>query len=99
MDAALVRRDGVHDDVRLVLTFTPERAGGLDVRSFFEGPHRGRAAAGGRDGSRICRARSYFAVADGTDLRRVRWSRGRYGDAELAGPYTDNRARASIVLA
>ena len=40
----------------------------------------------------------YFAVADGTDLRGVSWSRGRYDEAELSNVYTGNKARAAIVL-
>jgi hypothetical protein len=37
-------------------------------------------------------------VADGTDLRTVGWSRGRYDDRELDNLFTGNRARAAIVL-
>lgn len=40
----------------------------------------------------------YFAVADGTDLRRISWTRGRYGEGELSHVYTGNQARAAIVL-
>jgi Domain of unknown function (DUF3427)/Helicase conserved C-terminal domain len=40
----------------------------------------------------------YFAVAGGTDLRRISWSRGRYDEGELSHVYTGNRARAAIVL-
>ena len=37
----------------------------------------------------------YFAVADGTDLRRIAWSRGRYDEARLSNVYTGNDARAA----
>ena len=40
----------------------------------------------------------YFAVADGTDLRRISWTRGRYDEGELSTVYTGNQARAAIVL-
>ena len=40
----------------------------------------------------------YFAVADGTDLRRISWTRGRYDEGELSNVYTGNQARAAIVL-
>jgi hypothetical protein len=40
----------------------------------------------------------YFAVADGTDLRGISWSRGRYDEQELSNVYTGNDARAAIVL-
>jgi superfamily II DNA or RNA helicase len=40
----------------------------------------------------------YFAVADGTDLRGVTWSRGRYDEVSLSKVYTENDARARVVL-
>jgi superfamily II DNA or RNA helicase len=83
----------------LGLTATPERADGVDVRAEFFG---GRTAtelrlwdALGKD--LLCPFH-YFAVADGTDLRRITWSRGRYDEGELSHVYTGNRARATIVL-
>ena len=83
----------------LGLTATPERADGIDVRAEFFG---GRTAtelrlwdALGKD--LLCPFH-YFAVADGTDLRRISWTRGRYDEGELSHVYTGNQARASIVL-
>ena len=83
----------------LGLTATPERADGIDVRAEFFG---GRTAtelrlwdALGKD--LLCPFH-YFAVADGTDLRRISWSRGRYDEGELSHVYTGNQARAAIVL-
>jgi len=99
-EAATYRRllDHLRPQELLGLTATPERTDGLDVRTFFEG----RAAAELRLwdalGADLLCPFHYFAVADGTDLRAVSWSRGRYDDAELAGLYTGNRARAAIVL-
>ncbi len=40
----------------------------------------------------------YFAAADGTDLRNVSWTRGRYDEADLSNVLTGNTARAAIVL-
>ena len=41
----------------------------------------------------------YFGVHDGTDLRQVRWKRGRgYDSAELTNVYTGHDARTRIVL-
>lgn len=83
----------------LGLTATPERTDGVDVRSEFFG---GRTAtelrlwdALGKD--LLCPFH-YFAIADGTDLRRVSWSRGQYDEGELSNVYTGNQARAAIVL-
>ena len=83
----------------LGLTATPERADGVDVRVEFFG---GRTAtelrlwdALGKD--LLCPFH-YFAVADGTDLRRISWTRGRYDEGELSQVYTGNQARASVVL-
>ena len=36
----------------------------------------------------------YFAVADGTDLRRISWSSGRYDETALSNVFTGNDARA-----
>ncbi|WP_197680836.1 DUF3427 domain-containing protein [Microlunatus sagamiharensis] len=82
----------------LGLTATPERSDGLDVRSFFEGRTAAELRLWDALGADLLCPFHYFAVADGTDLRRVAWSRGRYDETELAGLYTGNRARAAIVL-
>ncbi len=82
----------------LGMTATPERADGQDVRSFFNG----RTAYELRlwdalDQGLLCPFH-YFGIADGTDLSRMQWTRGRYEIAALAGLYTGNDARARIVL-
>ena len=82
----------------LGLTATPERADGVDVRSYFA--HRTAAELRLWDalGADLLCPFHYFAVADGTDLRQLAWSRGRYDDAQLSDVYTGNDARAAIVL-
>lgn len=82
----------------LGLTATPERADGLDVRTFFDGRTAAELRLWDALGADLLCPFHYFAVADGTDLRRVSWSRGRYDEAELSNVYTGNRARAVIVL-
>ena len=57
-----------------------------------------RAEAVGRARRRSVCPFHYFAVADGTDLRALTWTRGRYDEAELSNVYSGNRARAAIVL-
>jgi superfamily II DNA or RNA helicase/HKD family nuclease len=100
-EAATYRRLINHLQPRelLGLTATPERTDGLDVRSFFDGRTAAELRLWDALGADLLCPFHYFAVADGTDLRRITWSRGRYDDAELAGLYTGNRARAAIVLA
>ncbi len=82
----------------LGMTATPERADGMDVRSFFEG----RSAYELRlwdalDQGLLCPFQ-YFGISDGTDLSKIQWTRGKYDQTALAGVYTGNDARARIIL-
>ena len=82
----------------LGLTATPERADGVDVRSFFDGRTAAELRLWDALGADLLCPFHYFAVADGTDLRGISWKRGRYDEGELADVYTGNDARAAIVL-
>lgn len=82
----------------LGLTATPERADGLDVRDFFDGRTAAELRLWDALGADLLCPFHYFAVADGTDLRQVEWSRGRYDEGELSRVYTGNNARAAVVL-
>lgn len=83
----------------LGLTATPERADGVDVRAaFFDGRTATELRLWDALGKDLLCPFHYFAVADGTDLRRITWSRGRYDEGELSHVYTGNQARAAIVL-
>lgn len=82
----------------LGLTATPERTDGTDVRSFFEGRTAAELRLWDALGADLLCPFHYFAVADGTDLRSVPWSRGRYDEPELDNLFTGNDARARIVL-
>lgn len=99
-EAATYRRLLNHLQPRelLGLTATPERTDGLDVRTFFDGRTATELRLWDALGADLLCPFHYFAIADGTDLREIGWSRGRYDDAQLAGVYTGNRARAAIVL-
>ena len=83
----------------LGLTATPERADGMDVRSFFDGRTAVELRLWDALGADLLCPFHYFAVADGTDLRAVGWSRGRYDEAQLSGIFTGNDARVRVVLA
>ncbi|HEX5560767.1 MAG TPA: DUF3427 domain-containing protein [Nocardioidaceae bacterium] len=83
----------------LGLTATPERADGIDVRGeFFAGRTATELRLWDALGKDLLCPFHYFAIADGTDLRRISWSRGRYDEGELSHVYTGNQARAAIVL-
>jgi superfamily II DNA or RNA helicase/HKD family nuclease len=82
----------------LGLTATPERADGVDVRTFFERRTAAELRLWDALGADLLCPFHYFAIADGTDLRSVKWSRGRYDEGELDGVYTGNDARSRIVL-
>ena len=82
----------------LGLTATPERSDGTDVRSFFDGRIAAELRLWDALGADLLCPFHYFGVADGTDLRGVRWVRGRYDEQQLEGIYTGNDARARIIL-
>lgn len=82
----------------LGLTATPERADGVDVRSFFGGRTAAELRLWDALGADLLCPFHYFTLADGTDLRNVTWKRGRYDEAELSNVYTGNDRRAAIVL-
>lgn len=82
----------------LGLTATPERADGVNVQDLFDGRIASELRLWDALGADLLCPFHYFAVADGTDLRDVQWTRGRYDDRDLDRLYTGNTARAAIVL-
>jgi superfamily II DNA or RNA helicase len=82
----------------LGLTATPERSDGVDVREFFDGRTAAELRLWDALGADLLCPFHYFAVADGTDLRAITWTRGRYDDEQLSNVFTGNDARAAIVL-
>jgi len=82
----------------LGLTATPERADGVDVRSFFEGRTAAELRLWDALGADLLCPFHYFAIADNTDLRSITWTRGKYDESQLDGVFTGNDARARIIL-
>ena len=82
----------------LGLTATPERTDGTDVRTFFDGRTAVELRLWEALGADLLCPFHYFGVSDGTDLRSVKWSRGRYDEAELSNIFTTNDARVRTVL-
>ncbi len=99
-EAATYRRllDRLTPRELLGLTATPERADGVDVRTFFDGRTAAELRLWEALGADLLCPFHYFVVADHTDLRKVGWSRGRYDERELSNVYTGNTTRAAIVL-
>ncbi|MBE6478567.1 MAG: DUF3427 domain-containing protein [Propionibacteriaceae bacterium] len=82
----------------LGLTATPERADGVDIRSFFDG----RSAYEIRlwdalEADLLCPFH-YFAISDNTDLRGLSWNRGRYDPEALSELYVQDEARSALIL-
>ncbi|KQY56695.1 DUF3427 domain-containing protein [Nocardioides sp. Root140] len=82
----------------LGLTATPERGDGTDVRSFFDGRTAAELRLWDALGADLLCPFHYFGIADGTDLRAITWSRGKYDEGQLADVFTGNDARARIIL-
>lgn len=99
--AATYRRilDHLRPAELLGLTATPERADGSNVAELFGGRIAAELRLWDALGADLLCPFHYFAVADGTDLRRITWSRGRYDETQLSSLYTGNDARAAITLA
>ncbi|HET7326235.1 MAG TPA: DUF3427 domain-containing protein [Nocardioidaceae bacterium] len=99
-EAATYRRllDHLQPLELLGLTATPERADGVDVRTFFDGRTAAELRLWEALGQDLLCPFHYFGIADGTDLSQVQWSRGRYDEQGLSNLYTGNDVRARIVL-
>lgn len=80
------------------LTATPERADGINVAAFFDGRIATQLRLWDALGADLLCPFHYFAISDNTDLRSVKWVRGRYDDIALSTVYTGNDARARIIL-
>lgn len=90
--------DHLHPAELLGLTATPERADGVDVRSFFDGRTAAELRLWDALADDLLCPFHYFGISDGTDLRGIQWSRGRYDPQALSNVFTGNDARARLVL-
>ena len=90
--------DHLQPRLLLGMTATPDRADGLDVKHWFDG----HIAVDLRlwdalEQGLLCPFQ-YFGVADGTDLRALRWSRGGYDAAQLSELLTADDMRLGKVI-
>lgn len=84
-------------DVLVGLTATPERSDGKCLLADFDGHIAAELRLWHALEGQLLVPFEYFGIADGVDLRRVRWTRNGYDAAELADIYTGNTARADLV--
>lgn len=82
----------------LGLTATPERADGVNVRSFFGGRTASELRLWDALKADLLCPFHYFGVSDNTDLSRLTWRRGDYDVNELERVFTADDARLRIVL-
>lgn len=82
----------------LGMTATPERADGVDVRSFFDDRTAYELPLWDALRADLLVPFHYFGVADDVDLSSIEWKRGFYDVEKLDRLYTGNDARAAKVL-
>lgn len=82
----------------LGLTATPERGDGVDVRGYFGGRIAAELRLWDALKGDLLTPFHYFAVADGTDFRKVDWKSGAYDTAGLSNVLTGDDVRARIIL-
>lgn len=90
--------DCLEPTILLGLTATPERADGIDVKSWFDPAGVVELRLWDALDQQILSPFQYFGVSDQTDLRSLRWARGGYEVADLEEVYTNSDARVNLVL-
>ena len=82
----------------LGLTATPERADGVSILPYFSDRTAAELRLWDALEKLLLAPFEYYGIADGTDLRGLRWARGTYDTGELGKVYTGNDRRAELVL-
>lgn len=82
----------------LGLTATPERADGVNVKSFFDNRIASELRLWDALDTDILVPFHYFGVADEVDVSGVSWRSGKYDATELENLYTGNEARARLIV-
>jgi superfamily II DNA or RNA helicase/HKD family nuclease len=90
--------DHLRPEEFLGLTATPERADGIDVRSFFGGRTAAELRLWDALEADLLSPFHYFGVADPTDLSTLEWRRGDYDTSALEQVFTADDARVRVVL-
>lgn len=84
-------------DLLVGLTATPERTDGKSLLPDFDGHIAAELRLWHALDDQLLVPFDYYGIADGTDLRRVRWSRAGYDAGALGELYTGDHARADLV--
>lgn len=84
--------------ILLGLTATPERADGKSLLPDFDDHVAAELRVWHALDRQLLVPFEYYGVSDDTDLTQLRWTRGGYDDAALAGIYTGNDARADLIV-
>lgn len=84
-------------DLLVGLTATPERTDGKSLLPDFDGHVAAELRLWNALDGQLLVPFEYFGLADGVDLRRVKWTRKGYDAEDLAQLYTGNTARADLV--
>ncbi len=85
-------------EILVGLTATPERMDGRSLLPDFDGRIAAELRIWHAMEQQLLVPFEYYGLADGTDLRAVRWTRAGYEAGALAGLYTGNEARARLVV-
>ncbi len=80
--------------ILLGLTATPERMDGADILKYFNNRIAAEIRLPEAIEQKLLCPFQYFGIADGTDLSRLRWTRGSYDKTELSNLYSLNRESA-----
>jgi len=84
--------------ILLGLTATPERGDGLDILHHFGGRISAEIRLPDAINRKLLCPFQYFGITDTVDLSTVRWQRGGYLPSDLDERYTDNDARADLIV-
>lgn len=84
-------------EILVGLTATPERSDGKSLLPDFEGHLAAELRLWSALDGQLLVPFEYFGVADGVDLRRIRWTRAGYDAGSLAQLYTGHAARADLI--
>lgn len=82
----------------LGLTATPERADGIDVRTFFNNRAAYELRLWDALEADLLSPFHYFGIADNTNLESIEFRRGRYDVGQLSNLFTGNDARARLIM-
>lgn len=84
--------------ILLGLTATPERSDGQSVLNWFGGKIAAEMRLWEALDRQLLAPFQYFGVHDNTELRRLKWTLGKYNSRELGNLYTADHGRVALIL-